>query len=274
MGFAYIAAVSGAFDISNGLSPKEEADVTGTDETSPSYVSRLGESYANPVVAQQSPLIISAVYAVIKLVLAVRYIRMAYYAKRANFSTRSILTSLRGLLATVTCFWIAFGLSYTVDRPHAIARIVMWSMGLAIEFASMYLSSLDSRALRIETSYFCERFAAFTLIVIGEGLISVFERLSSVISGSTAGYSNSIIGAVIAVVGLYQVLYSKSPWHCLHLAGSSLSDTATGLYFGQHTHHLRGGPSTHAICGLLHWPLHLAILLLSQCQYSLVVQFP
>jgi len=113
----------------------------------------------------------------------------------------------------------------------------------------------------IELEYWTERFAALTLVILGEGVFGLFESYRSTFVGPTGGFNSVLIAIVIAAVGLYRVLYCESA----SLAAARGSDVRPDLYFSTFTRHLRSNTTrAHLTWGLLHLPAHLSLLLLMQ----------
>lgn len=91
-------------------------------------------------------------------------------ARSARKSTRAITYSVIGLLISSACFYGAMGASLgVVTRQKAIARIILWTVGLTVDFSGLILSSCTSKAIYYELEYWAERHAAVVLIVLGEG---------------------------------------------------------------------------------------------------------
>lgn len=91
-------------------------------------------------------------------------------ARRAYKSTSAIVYSCAGLAMSSACFFAAMAVSFgDVTRGKAIARLVLWSMGLTFDFTGLVLSSSTSKAIFYELEYWTERHAAVVLIVLGEG---------------------------------------------------------------------------------------------------------
>lgn len=75
-----------------------------------------------------------------------------------------------GLVLSSACFFGAMGVSLgDITRGKAIARLVLWCIGLTCDFTGLMLSSSTSRAIYYQLEYWTERHAAVVLIVLGEG---------------------------------------------------------------------------------------------------------
>lgn len=144
------------------------------------------------------------------------------------------------------CWTISLGASFSSERSVNIIRICFWVLGLVIETAFTLLAAASSSALLIDLEWWAERFAALTLIVIGEGIIGIYQQFSTILSSPNSGNLASVYGSIFAVVGLYRILF--------------------GIYFKQHTHHLKGSTLLHYVWGYLHFPLQLEILLFTLCE--------
>lgn len=218
--YGYIAASSGNFDVSFGLYPELEENLNV-----PQYVERIGEATEDPSAIRRSLLAASAVYAISRFLLLIQYIIILFHAKRAGHSLRPMLVTMTGLVVSGALWFGAMGADFTTSRPHAIARLCLWVAGLVIEFSCLIVSSSSSKALYYELEYWTERFAALTLIVIGEGgkpkpasyprlaecsactVVGLFEQFRAVVAGVTTQYRAVTIGQIFAAVGIYRVLY-------------------------------------------------------------------
>lgn len=155
-------------------------------------------------------------------------------ARRAYKSTSAIVYSCAGLAMSSACFFAAMAVSFgDVTRGKAIARLVLWSMGLTFDFTGLVLSSSTSKAIFYELEYWTERHAAVVLIVLGEGgelrihprgpthpntnpdftvetfllVIGLFENFRSVYTGPATGFRASFIGQIFAAVGIFRIIY-------------------------------------------------------------------
>lgn len=169
--YGYIAASSGNFQITYGLNPDAEPSQVEESENIPQYVDRIGA----PEPASDKPVrvslqAVSAVYAISRMLMVMQYGRIFIMAHRAKKSTAAIVYSCIGLIVSAACFYGAMGSSFgMVTRGKAIARLTLWSVGLAVEFSGLLLSSTTSKAIYYELEYWAERHAAVVLIVLGEG---------------------------------------------------------------------------------------------------------
>ncbi|KAL7008309.1 hypothetical protein EMMF5_002038 [Cystobasidiomycetes sp. EMM_F5] len=204
LAFGVLAAVSGNFVVGYGLSHQEESPNL---ENVPIFIQR-GESEGSSDLQQRSLLAASGVFFVLRILLLLRYAWMYTRAKKAGVARHSVLIVMLGLTASATLWAIGFGLSFSSDRPQSIARISLWSIGLAIEFLATAVSSAHSTALRIELEYWAERFAALTLIIIGEGIIGIYENFKSILDGFNLTRFANVFGSIFAAVGLYRILFA------------------------------------------------------------------
>lgn len=107
--------------------------------------------------------------------------------------------------AAMACTWHSFG----DTKVAASMRTLFWCLGFAIEYFGSTASALSSAAVLLEQEYWTERFAALTLIVLGEGVLGLFESYRTAFIGPLGGYSPVTLGIVIAAVALYRLLYRK-----------------------------------------------------------------
>jgi low temperature requirement protein LtrA len=102
--------------------------------------------------------------------------------------------------------WGRFGES----RAGAITRISLFGVGWLLEYTATISSVLSASSILIELEYWTERFAALTLVILGEGVFGLFESYRSTFLGPTGGFNPVLIAIVLSSVGLYRVLYCES----------------------------------------------------------------
>jgi low temperature requirement protein LtrA len=124
--------------------------------------------------------------------------------------------------------------SIGVDSP---ARYVLWSVALALDLSLPPLSTKRRRRVPTSATHFPERWALFTLIVLGESVVAVALE--------TSGAEWRFESATAAIVGFASV---AAIWW---------------LYFDRQAPALRGGLSTVVLYSYAHLPLLMGLAAMS-----------
>ena len=130
----------------------------------------------------------AAAYASVRLILVALYLRADYHEPRARPLTRRYIAGF----TTGALFWLV---SIGVAAPP---RYVLWGIGIVIELTPPLLSSEAFRRVPFHVSHIPERFAAFTIIALGETVLLVAtgmgaEHLQS--AGALSAVSSFVIAA-------------------------------------------------------------------------------
>jgi low temperature requirement protein LtrA len=102
-------------------------------------------------------------YVTLRSLLIALYLR----ARRHVPEARPLIDRYAGGYALSVAIWLG---SLLVDPP---ARYVLWGVGLAIEYAMPVLAQRLHHRLPVDPSHVPERFALFTIIVLGESVVAV-----------------------------------------------------------------------------------------------------
>jgi low temperature requirement protein LtrA len=129
----------------------------------------------------------AAAYAAVRLVLVGLYLRAHYHEPQARPLTRRYIA---GFTAGAT-LWLA---SAWVPSP---ARYVLWAIGVMVELTPPLLSSAAFRRVPFHISHIPERFAAFTIIALGETVLLVATGMGSEHLGAEGAVS-AVFGFVVA----------------------------------------------------------------------------
>ncbi|KAI1509185.1 LtrA domain containing protein [Pyrenophora tritici-repentis] len=147
----------------------------------------------------------------------------------------------------------AVGYGVTIGFPPGgatrLVEQVPWVVICIAEGLCIFLIAMVWRIISFKYTHLVERLQLLTLIIIGEGIIGMVKSVSCITKGQ---YSNNMseIGTVIAAVILLYLVWM--------------------LYFDQLSHD-RFGTVRQQIWGLLHYPLHSAIVLCVEGNTSLIV---
>lgn len=178
--FGILASFTDGFDIFNGITHDAASDAADL-QVVDAYVSRAFKA-------------ISLVFGVTRILLAIQYIRVAWYIKRQR--GRSILgLTIASLIVSGVLFFISFFLQIAYPRGGAghrvqVAKFVLWAMALLVEIGA-YLYSPSPRGLRRKGSM-SERLATLTTVVLGEGLNGMIEPLVSIAKSDAFGTESAI----------------------------------------------------------------------------------
>jgi low temperature requirement protein LtrA len=102
-------------------------------------------------------------YVTLRALLIALYLR----ARRHVPAARPLIDRYAGGYSLSVAIWLG---SLLVDAP---ARYVLWGIGLAIEYAMPVLAQRLHHRLPVDPAHVPERFALFTIIVLGESVVAV-----------------------------------------------------------------------------------------------------
>lgn len=136
----------------------------------PQLVSRVTmQEPDHPADIERAVRAVSGIFAASRGLLLVQYLIPLVFAYRARQPLRAIAFNMLGIAISAVCWFGALGTSFGHNKASAIARISLWTVGIAAEWFFTYLSVTMDGGPHFELEYFCERFNALTLIVLGEG---------------------------------------------------------------------------------------------------------
>jgi hypothetical protein len=173
--FGIFASVSGDFDLTLGFDNFEDNGKPPSGEvyhritTLPHWVRRPVGEIKNEQATLRSIKAASATFAISRMILFVQYLVVLYYARKHRRPLKPIFWHLGGLLISAILWWSALAVSFSTSSEAAVARISLWTTGLAFEFACMGAAAATQPAYKLDLEYWAERFSALTLIVLGEG---------------------------------------------------------------------------------------------------------
>jgi low temperature requirement protein LtrA len=259
-----LAAIAGVFHIGYGLGSYEDPRLS---TQVPQWISPVTPTNDTPAAVKRGLKVASGVYAISRFLLVFQYLIVLYQTRKAGRNIKPPLYAMCGLFVSGSLFFIAMAVTwheFGQTKPAAILRTTFWALGWTIEYATSTFSAMSSSAVLLEQEYWTERFAALTLVVLGEGVLGLFESYRTAFIGPLGGYSPVTIGIVVAAVALYRLLYRK-PYNST-ATPTQLTTLLEDLYFHNFSQHLRGGTGHHLVWGFLHLPMSLSLLLLTQCK--------
>jgi low temperature requirement protein LtrA len=132
----------------------------------------------------------AAAYAVMRLILAARYLRAARLP-----GARQIAVEHAAGFGAAAIVWL---LSSLAPVP---ARYVLWAIALAIDLGTAMVTARHTLAVPPNAAHLPERFGLFTLILLGEAIVAVMKGIQgqpewSVAAASTALSSVALVAGV------------------------------------------------------------------------------
>ncbi|KAH7104224.1 hypothetical protein BKA62DRAFT_498704 [Auriculariales sp. MPI-PUGE-AT-0066] len=189
---------------------------------------------------------ISALFAGARLLLVISYIRVLLHLPKypsARKQRKRLVFQIVAYLASGIIFTVAFFVVKTHFNPSVRPiKLILWGTGLSIEIlVYLFVPEVDGRLL-VNVDTMGERISTLTTVILGEGVNGLGQTL--ILTASTTGFTVRL-GGIILTLGLV-ILF------------------AFLLYFDGLR---RSTPSTRRrsrVNVLLHFPLHLAIIVLLQ----------
>ena len=209
--YGILGAIAGAFHVGFNLGTYSDPRL---DENIPQWISPVQPILDAPSAVKRALKVASGVYAISRFLLIFQYLIVLIQAKKAGRNKRPAVYALAGLFMSGCLFFAAMAVSWGAfgdTRGSGIARVILWSAGWIIEYASSTFSAMSSGAVMLEQHYWTERFAALTLVVLGEGVLGIVESYRTSFVGPLGGYRPAIVAIVIAAVALYRVLFCRYP---------------------------------------------------------------
>jgi len=131
----------------------------------------------------------AAAYSGLRVMLVLQYWR----ARRVPHASEFVHATATGLL-TAAGLWLASSL---VPPP---LRYVLWAAALAVDLSTPLLTARHTAKLPPHKEHLPERFGLFTIILIGESLVSVMKGMKSQEDWSVAAASSALLGLTVAFI--------------------------------------------------------------------------
>ncbi|KAJ4984599.1 hypothetical protein SVAN01_09921 [Stagonosporopsis vannaccii] len=145
---------------------------------------------------------------------------------------------------------IAYVITLVVYRNRVVQEEqVIWVAIAIFEGLAVLFTAMIWRIVSFKYTHIVERLQLLTLIIIGEGIIGMIKSVACITKGQAKNNSTEL-GSVIAAVVLLYLIYM--------------------LYFDQFSED-RFGTLRQSIWSLLHYPLHMAIVICVEGNTSLIV---
>ncbi|EGE82820.1 hypothetical protein BDDG_05764 [Blastomyces dermatitidis ATCC 18188] len=171
-----------------------------------------------------------------RIILALQYASIVWYIKGYK---RTVFPTLLVIATVFTTAMAYLGLAFTFTRTSGHLAFLAWYVIGAVEAVFMISISSFWRVLSFKETAIIERFNGMTLIVLGEGVVGMTKAATSVAQGAT-NIPKSSIGLIISYILVIYFIYI--------------------IYFDQISEE-RFGSIRQQIWAILHFPLHMAILL-------------
>ena len=178
-----------------------------------------------------------------RIILASQYLLALYHTWHSPLQSALHLSCVIGLYGLSGAMFLIGYFITNIDLQGAqIAKLSLMYFAILFEAFSMLGLAVIFRNKEIGFSmtYLPERWATLTLMIVGEGVIGLLNHLQKVMAGFGFG-RNSIIAIVMSVLIVYFVLF---------------------IYFDFHQESIRFSNKASYCWALLHYPLHVAILIL------------
>ncbi|ORY31942.1 hypothetical protein BCR39DRAFT_524717 [Naematelia encephala] len=236
--FVYIGAASGNW------SPGMIRD--------PSSIPNVSQTlYTSHIAARQSWKTVLIAYIASRVMLAVQYGVSAFIGRRAGRQIATQISRMATLSVSIILTIVAVALPARSSRATS-AKIALFYLGLSVEILVGWFQLYRRLATHVNTRQVGARYGAFTLIILGEGIISITRAFSLAISGLSQS-SSTTYGQVWLAIGIIYLLW------CFLFARFRVEDVVN--------------PQRALLWESLHFALHFALLLLLAALVNVIVVF-
>jgi len=149
-------------------------------------------------------------YVILRSLVIALYLR----ARRHVPEARALIDRYVGGYGFSIALWL---LSLAVDGP---ARFALWGAGLAVEYAMPVIAQRLHRQLPVDAAHVPERFALFTMIVLGESVVAV--GLGTAHGHWRAESATTAALGFVAVAGLWWIYFDRGAVTGMSSAAGSL----------------------------------------------------
>jgi low temperature requirement protein LtrA len=200
---------------------------------------------------------LSIILMVSRIALVVQYGVVLYYVREYKQTflplASTMLTLFIAAMVYLGTFWgydIAdTGDSFPIQRGNGLHTYISYYVVACVEALSTIIISCVWRVVSFKHTHLVERIGLLTLIIMGEGIIGMSKSVSKIIQNGSST-SSSDIGVIISAVLLIYFIWV--------------------LYFDQ-IENDRFGTIRQQIWAILHYPLHVAILLTVEGSTALIL---
>jgi hypothetical protein len=183
-----------------------------------------------------------------RLVTAIEYAVVIFHSRRVK-KTIVPLGMTSAVYASTSVVYLVTHFAFPNTGPIREYEMLIWFLLSIFEGLATLLIAIFWRNISFKYTHLVERLGLLSLILMGEGIIGMVKSVACITKGQNTN-SNAEIGTVVSSVILIYLIWI--------------------LYFDQIDHH-RFGTIRQQIWALLHYPLHVAILLTVEGNTSLIV---
>ncbi|PVH84270.1 hypothetical protein DL98DRAFT_558495 [Cadophora sp. DSE1049] len=186
-----------------------------------------------------------------RLVLSLQYLVVLFHVRNFKKSkTPMFLLSLLYLVSSIVYFCTYFG--FKADASSKSYVYIAWYMIAVIETSLNIVITSCWKVVSFKGTHLVQRMTLLTLIILGEGIIVICKSITSIVKNekASAAWSVAAIGAVLSAVMIVYFLYM--------------------LYFDWYNHQHFGSVRSQ-IWAILHFPLHLTLVLMVEGASQFIV---
>ncbi|KIW01884.1 uncharacterized protein PV09_06731 [Verruconis gallopava] len=183
-----------------------------------------------------------------RIVIAVQYIVVMWQSRRFKKALLPLGMTAAVYITTAVLYLITH-FSFPSAGPILWYELFVWFVLSIGEGVATMLIAIFFRIISFKYTHLVERMGLLSLILMGEGIIGMVKSVSCVTKGQVTN-SGAEIGTVVSAIILIYLIWI--------------------LYFDAIDHH-RFGTIRQQIWALLHYPLHIAILLTVEGNTALIV---
>lgn len=225
--FIYIGAASGNWAPGRIQNAASMPDLTSDQQT-------------QHTAANHSFLTVVIAYAISRLMLAFQFAVSAYMGKKTNRRISGHLTSIAVLLFSGLLSIIAIAIPAS-SKGRAITKVALFYLGIAVEILGGFAQLSKRLHAYANTAKVAERYGAFSLIILGEGLVGLTRAFNSAITGLSVGNVDTYLQVFLAI-GIYYMIWA--------------------FMFSRFRREDRIGGRRAYLWEIVHFPLHFGLLLL------------
>ena len=219
--------------------------MTGFAITGPGYQTGFDEGSDEALLAVNAFKTLSLILMTSRLILTFQYSVALFWLKDYKKARLPMLGHITIMFCSAMIF---LGLFFAFSQKQTETVLAGWYVTFVLEAALVNLISGNTRFLSFRSTVLVERLGLLTLIILGEGIISMSNALNSV--GTDNDYSPAIIGQIICCVVVTYLMYM--------------------LYFDNVQPQRMGNLRQH-FWAMLHFPLHASIVLVVEAQAQLAI---
>ncbi|RSH90578.1 hypothetical protein EHS25_001183 [Saitozyma podzolica] len=233
--FVYIGAASG------GWNPGYIQD--------PDTLNVTGRAASDRITALASFLTVTIAFAASRTILAFQYAVGAWMGRKAGRDVKGMYVMIVGLCVSTVFAIVAAALPATSQALVGV-KIALFYSCILVEILCVWFLLNKNLHRRVRTERVAERYGAFTLIILGEGFISLIKGFNNAISGLSTDNTETYGQVVVAIVVIFLLFL---------------------FLFGRFSHGEAKSQHRAMSWELIHFPLHFGLLLLLAAMVNFIV---